>query len=61
MLYDILKTIGYAAPKMARSIAKMGGQVIAGPEGFYVMGKEGPLKTREIERAQSWGKLLTQS
>ena len=25
------------------------------PEGFYVEGKEGPLKQGELERAKEWG------
>jgi flavodoxin len=43
-----------AANKLASKLRKAGGKLIADPETFYVMGKEGPLFEGEIERAQSW-------
>jgi flavodoxin I len=45
---------GYAAGKIAKSLRKMGGNLLINPEGFFVMGTEGPLKVGEIERASAW-------
>lgn len=43
-----------AARKLDRRLRKLGGKRVAGPETFYVEGREGPLYEREIERAQAW-------
>jgi flavodoxin I len=54
----LMKVIDYAAPKMARILEGSGGKLVALPEGFIVMGKEGPLMKGELERAKVWaGKL----
>ena len=45
---------GYAAGKIARSLKKMGGNLLVNPEGFFVKGTEGPLKDGELERAAAW-------
>ncbi len=50
--------LGYAAPKIAKELQKKGGQLIVPAEGFFVEGKEGPLKTGELERAEKWGKTI---
>jgi flavodoxin len=50
----LIKTIGYAAPKMADMLRKKGATLIRPPEGFIVKGKEGPLADGEIERAKKW-------
>ena len=47
---------GYAAGKIAGSLKTKGGTLILSPEGFFVKGKEGPLKEGELERAASWAK-----
>ena len=47
---------GYAAPKIARNIKKSRGKLLAPPEGFFVLGTEGPLMDGEIDRAISWAK-----
>jgi flavodoxin I len=49
---------GYAAPKIARSLEKNGGNLVAPPEGFFVLGMHGPLKDGELERASGWAKGL---
>jgi flavodoxin len=49
---------GYAAGKIARSLEKLGGILVVPPEGFFVKGKEGPLKEEETERAASWAKYI---
>jgi len=50
---------GYAAPKIARALQKIGGNLLAPPMGFFVMGTKGPLMAGEIERAASWAKDFT--
>jgi len=47
---------GYAAVRIADSMKRNGGTLIASPEGFFVEGKEGPLKEGELERAARWAK-----
>ena len=47
---------GYAAGRIAGSLKRNGGTLIASPEGFFVKGKEGPLKEGELKRAASWAK-----
>jgi flavodoxin len=51
-----VKIFGYAAGKIARSLERLGGTLIVSPEGFFVKGKEGPLKEGELERAAAWAK-----
>jgi flavodoxin len=50
----LVRTIDYAAPKMAKILLSKGGNLIVPPEGFIVKGKRGPLKLGEIERASTW-------
>lgn len=45
---------GYAAPKIAKNLEKNGGALVAPPEGFFVLGKKGPLKDGELARATEW-------
>ena len=52
---------GYAAGRIADSLKRNGGNLIATPEGFFVKGKEGPLKEGELERAASWAKAVAKS
>jgi flavodoxin len=47
---------GYAAPKIAKSFEKNGANLLAPPEGFFVLGTKGPLVAGEIERAVGWAK-----
>ncbi|MFA6525469.1 MAG: flavodoxin family protein [Patescibacteria group bacterium] len=55
----VLKTFKYAAEKMGEILSAKGGDLKA-TAGFFVLGKEGPLKEGEIERARGWGKGLFQ-
>lgn len=50
-----VKMIGFASKRILRELEKAGGMPIAGPEGFYVEGTEGPLREGEIEHAEQWG------
>ena len=47
---------GYAAGRIADRLKRNGGTLLASPEGFFVKGKEGPLKEGELERAAIWAK-----
>jgi flavodoxin I len=55
-LRALMKVIGYAAPKIAKSLTAKGGREIAPPEGFVVQDKEGPLREGELERAAVWAR-----
>jgi len=57
----LMKSIGYAATKMAKLLESKGGTLVSPPEGFFVADKEGPLKEGELERAEKWGSQLTQA
>jgi flavodoxin len=50
----LVKTLGYAAPKIAAALKAKGGQEVDSPTGFIVEGKEGPLKAGEVVRAEKW-------
>ena len=45
-------------PKIAKRLRAKGGTLSAPPEGFIVDGKEGPLRSQELERATAWLKEL---
>jgi len=49
---------GYAAGRIAKSLKRKGGTLVASPEGFFVEGTEGPLKDGELERADAWAKRI---
>jgi flavodoxin I len=57
-LKTLMKTIGYAADKISKSLVKDGGLEITSPEGFIVKSKKGPLKDGETARAKTWAKKL---
>ena len=50
---------GYAAPVIAKGLQKIGGELIAPPEGFYVEGTEGPLVEGELDRAENWARKIS--
>ena len=52
----IMKVGGYAAPRIAETLKKKGGNLVTSPEGFLVKDKEGPLLEGELERAAIWAK-----
>jgi flavodoxin I len=54
----LVKLGGYAAPRIAKALKKKGGTLVAPPEGFFVTGKEGPLKEGELDRAANWAKKI---
>lgn len=56
----IVKTGGYAASSIQKTLVRHGGQPIIAPDGFCVTDKEGPLLDGELERARAWGHTLGQ-
>lgn len=52
----LMSMIGYAAPKLERTLRHKGADIIGSPKGFIVTGREGPLQSGELERAEAWGK-----
>ena len=54
----LAKIFGYAADRIAKNLKEKGGNLVVPGEGFFVNGKEGPLKEGELERAASWAKGL---
>lgn len=52
----IMKVGGYAAPRIAETLKKKGGNLVTSPEGFLVKDKKGPLLEGELERAAIWAK-----
>jgi hypothetical protein len=54
----LIGMIGYAAPRISRTLAAKGARQLAAPEGFIVTGKEGPLAAGEKERAAVWAAWL---
>ncbi|GAB6275037.1 MAG: flavodoxin family protein [Peptococcaceae bacterium] len=53
-----VEIFGYAAGRIAESLKRNGGMLIAPPEGFFVKGRKGPLQKGELERAASWAKVI---
>lgn len=54
ILRPMISIFGYAAKPIADRLQAKGGQLIAAPEGFIVMDREGPLKPGELDRAAAW-------
>jgi len=52
----LVKTIGYAASKIAKILESKGGTILIQPEGFFVEDTKGPLTNGEKERAKHWSK-----
>ena len=55
----LAKIFGYAADRIAKNLKEKGGNLVVPGEGFFVNGKEGPLKEGELERAASRAKELS--
>lgn len=54
----LVRVLGWAGKRIAKSLTAAGGQLVAEPEGFIVLDREGPLKEGELERAVAWGRKL---
>lgn len=58
ILTAFVQVFGYAAEPMAARLVKKGGTQATTPAGFFVNGKEGPLKDGELERAAAWARQI---
>jgi flavodoxin I len=56
----LVRIFGYAAPRIADSLDKKGGALLAPPEGFIVKGTKGPLAEGELERAAGWAQEIVE-
>jgi len=57
-LKKLMGIIKYAAEKIDKLLTNKGGRPIIKPEGFFVTGKEGPLRKGEEDRAMAWGQKI---
>ena len=55
-----VKIFGFAAGRIADNLKGKDGTLVTSPEGFFVTGKEGPLKEGELERATVWAKSIAE-
>lgn len=58
ILTVFVKIFGYAAEPIAAKLVQKGGTQAMAPAGFFVHGKEGPLKDGELARAAMWGRQI---
>lgn len=54
----LVRFIGFAAAPISQKLAHKGGTVVAPPDGFVVIEREGPLKAGELERAVEWARSI---
>jgi flavodoxin len=54
----VVQAGGYAAERLRTELEEQGCSIIGEPEGFVVLGQEGPLRDNELERAAAWAKSL---
>lgn len=57
----VMKTIGFAAGRIAKALQAKGGQLKSLPEGFIVDDTEGPIRHGELDRAATWARSILQS
>lgn len=50
----VARVFGYAAIRIRDALAAKGARIVGDPEGFVVTGREGPLKTGELDRVAGW-------
>jgi flavodoxin I len=58
VLTSFVRVLGYAAEPIGAQLVKKGGAQAMPPEGFFVEGKEGPLRDGELERAADWARRI---
>jgi hypothetical protein len=51
----------WAATVIANQLKAKGGEPVGTPEGFFVLGTEGPLVDGELERAKEWARQVVAS
>ncbi len=54
-----VKVFGYAAERIAGAFRRKGWPLVEPVEGFFVKGRQGPLKDGEIQRAAAWAKAIS--
>jgi flavodoxin I len=52
---------GSAAGRLAKSLRKAGAALLASPQSFFVVSREGPLEEGETERAAAWAREILES
>jgi flavodoxin len=57
----VVQAGGYAAERLRTELMEQGCTLIGEPEGFLVLGQEGPLRDNELQRAAAWARGLVQS
>jgi len=57
-IWNRIFRFGYAAPRIAQSLEANGGNLLAPPQGFVVLGIHGPLKDGELGRAADWAQAI---
>src|SRR4030067_2694831 len=57
----LMTVLNFAAGRIVDALKKKGGNQIIEPDGFFVEGKEGPLKDSELERAKTWAKEISEN
>ena len=60
-LRTLMKTIGYAAPKILNKLTAAGGRQLVEPKGFIVADTAGPLIDTEIAEAEDWVEIIKQA
>jgi flavodoxin len=60
LLFFLGTFLGFAAPRLTKTLQGKGGNLVAAPEGFRVVGKEGPITAGELERAATWARRITE-
>lgn len=58
ILAFFVRLFGWAAEKIDKALTQKGGRQAVAPEGFYVLGSEGPLRDGELERAGAWARRI---
>jgi flavodoxin I len=58
ILRFLARLFGYAAKPISDRLKRKGGEPAVPPQGFFVQGKEGPLKEGELERAAAWARQI---
>jgi flavodoxin len=54
----VVQAGGYAADRLANELNEQGCTLVGEPEGFVVLGQEGPLRDNELPRAAAWARSL---
>ena len=57
----MVRTFGYATPKLVKGLEKAGAEITIEAEGFIVVDTEGPLAEGELDRAKAWAAKILQS